>query len=479
MLEGACPSDEPSNCAKMRGSIFSSNASSTWSELGIYELLLTEERSLGLDANGSFGFDHAALGLPGYPNMPSLNQTVIGAFMDTSIYVGTLGLYPRAINLSSLNDPHQSFMGALRNQSSIPSTSWAYTAGANYRQPTAFGSLTLGGYDTTRFVRNNVSFSFGPDQSRDLVVGLQSIYSNNVPLLTNGIYAFLDSLVPDIWLPMEVCRLFEKAFGLSYNSTAERYFVNETTHSKLVSQNPNITFTLGPSSSGGRTVDITMEYGSFDLSYEDVKSGHQSYYFPLRQAQNESMYTLGRAFFQDAYVIADYDRANFSVSQVNFANNSNAQNIIAIRPPGAPSFSTSERVPIGTIAGVAASAVVVTMVAGVLTGFWRRRRRDRRTKDKSESESEHEEKSQPYHGNELSSSNTRYELDNSLRSVPELESQEKHPSSFVNSTNGSTAELSVGNYPSTEVLGDTRLRAELPGDEASELEGRPDNQASL
>lgn len=123
-----------------------------------------------------------------------------------------------------------------------------------------------------------------------------------------------------------------------YNETAELYFVNNTSHDKLLSQNPNVTFTLGPASAGGATVDIVMQYGSFDLmaEYPIVNNGIR--YFPLKRAQNDSQFTLGRTFLQDAYVIADYDRNNFSVSQAIFPNILNTQQIVAILVPMAHFF---------------------------------------------------------------------------------------------------------------------------------------------
>lgn len=51
------------------------------------------------------------------------------------------------------------------------------------------------------------------------------------------------------------------------------------------------------------------------------------------RAREETQYTLGRVFLQEAYVIADYDRGNFSVSQALFPPTSSEQQIVAINPP--------------------------------------------------------------------------------------------------------------------------------------------------
>ena len=467
VLKGACPSDEPDSCTTLRGSFFNPNESTTWSNIGLYGLLLTEEGPLGLAANGIFGFDQATLGFPGSPDMPTLNHTIIGGFLDTSLYVGTLGLYPPAVNLSTFNDPQLSFIASLRNQKSIPSTSWAYTAGAQYKQPTAFGSLTLGGYDTTRFKPNTISYSFGPDQSRDLVVGLQDIQTNNKSLLPTGIYTFLDSLVPDIWLPIEACQRFESAFGLSYNDTAQRYLVNDTHHVELAAKAPTITLRLGPSSSSGPSSDIVMSYGSLDLSYQDVKSGYKSRYFPLRRADNASMYTLGRSFFQDAYVVADYERKNFSVSQGMFPNSSNAQSIVAILPPGPVASANVKRFGRKEMAATIASSILFMVVVTAFVWWWRGKQRQNHLKEKEQRSNSTSPSNQIYLGNELPSSNTRHELQYSRPITPELENPDRYPfSGLTHTRRENPAEMAVNEQVSAALQGlNGRPRLELPGEE--------------
>ena len=363
--QGCTAADDPSNCGDLRGDLFLPNDSSTWINIGLYNLILTEEAGLGYSGNANYGYDNVTLGWPG-GGLPALGHQVIEGFKTKNISIGCLGLSPHAVNISTLDDPQPSFLGALAQQNITSSTSWAYTAGAFYRQPTAFGSLTLGGYDTTRFTQNSVTFPFGPDTSRDLIVPIQSITSDATSshLLSDVIYVYIDSLVPYIWLPLEVCKAFESAFGLTYNESAELYFVNETLHDKLVFQNPNVTFTLGlPGSTKDKTIDIVMHYGSFDLVVDYPIVNNRTRYFPLKQAQNYSQYTLGRAFLQDAYVIADYDRSNFSVSQAVFPDGSGTHQFVAIHRPGdLPPPTYSEALSKGAIAGIAVAAIVSSAI---------------------------------------------------------------------------------------------------------------------
>lgn len=43
--------------------------------------------------------------------------------------------------------------------------SWAYTAGSQYRLNKVLGSLTLGGYDYSRFIPNNLQIAFNEQVS--------------------------------------------------------------------------------------------------------------------------------------------------------------------------------------------------------------------------------------------------------------------------------------------------------------------------
>lgn len=168
-------------------------------------------------------------------------------------------------------------------------------------------SLTLGGYDESRFTTNDLSFSFAPDNDRDLVVGIQSINSTDQDgtthnLLPSGILAYVDSTVPQIWLPIEACQAFEKAFGLTYDEKSKVYPVDDALHKKLLAQNATISFTLGNTETGGKTIDIVLPYDSFDLQASSPFVQNSTKYFPLQRADNNTQYALGRTFLQEAYV---------------------------------------------------------------------------------------------------------------------------------------------------------------------------------
>ena len=170
---------------------------------------------------------------------------------------------------------------------------------------------------------NNLTFPFDADDSRRLTLGLQSVTVSNtlqgaLTPLPQGALFMIDSSVPDIWLPMSACQLFEQAFGLTYDPLTDLYLVNDSIHKQLQEKEPTVTFKLGAMESEGPSVDINLPYGAFDLQASSPIYPNTTNYFPLRRAANETQQTLGRAFLQEVYIVADYERSNFSVYQAIF-----------------------------------------------------------------------------------------------------------------------------------------------------------------
>jgi hypothetical protein len=190
---------------------------------------------------------------------------VVAGIATKDFYLGRLGLSPRTFNFTDFMHPQPSLLGTLVAEKLIPSATWGYTAGAFYRVRQPFGSLTLGGYDAERFTPNNVTFSFGPDTSKSLMVAIQVITtSTGDHLLPDAIVSVVDSTVPHIWVPQASCQKFEASFNLVRDSATDLYLVNDTLHDALLARNVSITFTLGTQVSGGDTVDIVLPYESFD-----------------------------------------------------------------------------------------------------------------------------------------------------------------------------------------------------------------------
>ena len=136
------------------------------------------------------------------------------------------------------------------------------------------------------------------------MVGLQSISKSTskaeTSLLSDGVLALMDSTVPYLWLPQDVCNAFENAFGLIQDPISNLYLVNDTLHETLLKENASVIFQLANGVSGGPAVNITLPYASFDLEAASPLVKSQSRYFPLQRANDDNSITLGRTFFQEA-----------------------------------------------------------------------------------------------------------------------------------------------------------------------------------
>ena len=153
-------------------------------------------------------------------------------------------------------------------------------------------------------------------------------------------------------------------------------------------------------------MNITLPYASFDLGLRPPIVDITQDYFPLRRAMNNTQYTLWRTFLQESYVrlqidsiythrlrylIVDYERQNFFVSQNDWYGDTTPQ-IVTISSTAIPTAvngtSTfngkvrgSHRPPPGILAGAGVAAFFAcTDIIAAATGafFIRRRRRSRK-----------------------------------------------------------------------------------------------------
>ena len=125
---------------------------------------------------------------------------------------------------------------------------------------------------------------------------------SSIDLLPTPIFTFIDSTIPHIWLPDDACKRFEQELDLVWNPTVGLYLVNDTLHKILVSQNATFTFRIGNATEGSPTIDINLPYASFDLTVDYPIVSNRTRYFPIVRAANETQYTLGRTFLQEALV---------------------------------------------------------------------------------------------------------------------------------------------------------------------------------
>lgn len=265
--------------------------------------------------------------------------------------------------------------------------------------------MTLGGYDKSRFILQDGSWSIGG--ANDLVVQVQSItwtgsdQKEGEGLLPTPITAYIDSALPYIWLPKEACILFELSFDLEWDEGSKLYLVNDSLHTTLKQRNPTVTFNLGGMTGGSTTnVNITLPYSAFDLTASFPLVQNATRYFPLKRAADPTQFAIGRTFLQEAYVIADYERRNFSVSPCRWENEAKPEIISTFSPtynltpatqPGSSNSTGSgskKSTNTGAIAGGVVGGIATIAVFTFLIWFcyWKPRREQHYTTEGEKAE---------------------------------------------------------------------------------------------
>ncbi|KAL9578760.1 MAG: hypothetical protein Q9203_006976 [Teloschistes exilis] len=435
ILDEGCVATDPKNCSVTRGGVYVYSNSSSWVKKGVYGL--TSESSLGYTQNsdaGAYGWDNVALATPDGADI-MLNHSVIAGLATKDFYMGSLGLAARAIEWQDHTDndsySRDSLITTLQKQKRIPTLSYGYTAGASYKN--APPSLTLGGYDTSRLTPNDVTFSFSQSPLRRFIVAIQAISVTKSlaesQLLPTGIYTLVDSTVPHIWLPLAACQAFEDAFGIIFDPISNFYIVNDTQHEAMLKQGAEVTFQLGTSLIGGSVINITLPYASFDLEIGPPFTKSPKRYFPLRRAKDDTQYTLGRTFLQEAFLVVDYDNQRFSVSQAQYtegaprhviatnansgnkpSNNSTTSDNPAIVKT---SSNSSHGIGTGAIAGIAVSIVLIALAAVGYLFWWRprsrRAKKEKNIKNKPELDGEEKPRLQEAYGKRRSLAESTHE----------------------------------------------------------------------
>lgn len=259
------------------------------------------------------------------------------------------------------------------------------------------GNLVLGGYDSSRVNLDKVaSIKMPNEKNNTLVVGVQSIlYRPNPDIEANtfsfaseseGFLATIDSTLPYLWLPDEVCDAFAERFGLEYDDENEIYTVDSAAHRDNTRLNATVSFRIGSGPEMGEpSTSIVFPYGAFYHTIDEPAVNKSTQYFSIKKSPN-GIYVLGRTFLQEAYIIVDYERANFTVAPVLYAENTNSGSLVPIyNTTYNPPVATPTIIPKGgggggglspgAVAGIVVGVVVVFLLAGLAFFFrWKKHR---------------------------------------------------------------------------------------------------------
>lgn len=170
------------------------------------------------------------------------------------------------------------------------------------------------------------------NKNNRLAVGVQSILyamDENIETNTNsltpsgGFSATIDSTLPYLILPDQVWDEFVSRFGLDFDKDGQLFPVNSTAHEQNQHQNATVSFKIGASASDNSTfTSIVLPFAAFDQQASfplPVSQDGGVQYFPIKRWKN-GIYVLGRTFLQEAYIVVDYERSNFTVAPAIFAD---------------------------------------------------------------------------------------------------------------------------------------------------------------
>ncbi|KKY25057.1 putative eukaryotic aspartyl protease family protein [Phaeomoniella chlamydospora] len=368
-------------CETERGGIFNASESTTWDEIGNYELGF--DNALGVTGTADYGDDTLALS-----DSVVAEDQIVGILTSTQFWTGLMGLGVEESDFTG--SAQKTFLSTLvENDSLVPSHSYGYTAGAYYRLKGVPASLTFGGVDTNRYVANDVSFALNANSQP--VVAINSIkvtaQSSSETSLRNWTSPLtlqnkssaakytIDSSTPFLWMPGEVCDAFAEALGLYYNETLELYTFegNSTVPSLLENWNLTFTFDIADTPRSSNSVELTLPYDAFNLEltypFPNLWANYTSpatKYFPLRRATDSTQYTIGRMFLQETYLTVDYERGNFSLSQAVFSYSAQTDiNLAEITRPSNSSYDGPKESNSGLSTG-AKAGIGVAVAVGVL-----------------------------------------------------------------------------------------------------------------
>lgn len=317
VLEQGCSESDPANCRTLRGNVLDTGNLSTWEPLVsdsgeryLSVLLPAQQAVLNEQIASEMAINSISLDVWGGDSANSvfLKHQLLAGYAVKTPFIGLLGLSGRETYPVRANESYESPLQTLKNTGTISGLTWAYTAGAQYKVPKSYGSLTFGGFDSSLVDMDNamtgVDFTKDANQN-ELTLNINSITIGGTVAGDTDMLALLDTMVPDIWLPKSVCDVFEDRFGLRWNETFGMYLVSDEQRTRLRAENTNVSFHLTPTYDSPKAISITLPYLAFDHEAKFPLAGIEDdnttlYYFPLKRTPNDTTNFLGRTFFQEA-----------------------------------------------------------------------------------------------------------------------------------------------------------------------------------
>jgi hypothetical protein len=213
----------------------------------------------------------------------------------------------------------------------------------------------------------------------------------NLQVIDNDVKSFwasIDSTLPYLFLPAEVCDRLQNVFGLQFDNETGLYFLNDTQREENFDRHFTFTISVTDGVAHGNST-LLFNIRDFDMQTTRPLGKFQNgtNIFPIRRAHS-GVPVLGRAFLQRAYIVADFQRQNFTVVPAIY---STEEKIIPILDPsetGSPNETGSTDPSVihhephhglneADVAGIAVGVAVgvILILLGIFYASRRRRRR--------------------------------------------------------------------------------------------------------
>jgi hypothetical protein len=249
---------------------------------------------------------------------------------------------------------------------------------------------------------DGLEVKMGGNGNHTLLVGVQSVEyhpdrdvdSNSYSMTSerrSGFLAAIDSTLPYLWLPDDLCDQFAEKFRLEYDEENNVYTFNSSSGSYNNQQNATVSFKIGEDENqNNEATTISLPWAAFDLESSAPPFSNATRYFPIRKSPN-GIYVLGRTFLQEAYIVVDFERGNFTVAPALYSDPMPSAEVISIfskdyEPPKPSETSITSAATSGggigggAIAGIVLGIVIVLGLLGAGAFFFWKRRKDKERK---------------------------------------------------------------------------------------------------
>jgi hypothetical protein len=237
----------------------------------------------------------------------------------------------------------------------------------------------LGGYDRGRIQAKSTA-TFGiSNQTNELLVNVAAIninWNDEPPASSpaNVFPAVIDSTLPYMELPTQVCDFFAEKFNLTEDNGTNIYFANSGIADTNSRRTSSISFVLQDAYHGSGQTTITFPYDAFNSTLHwSWGNSEPRIIFPMRKMNKTAV--LGRAFLQEAYLFANYEPDNMTLQLSQTVHDNPSSNIVSVYSSRHVVLSPSRKLKGGAIAGIVIGVVaIVALVALALWWFVRHRK---------------------------------------------------------------------------------------------------------